>query len=104
MLRKFWKKEQPQTFGESNSETVVMLGQYADELLRNPAFDAACNKAEADLFNAWKTSAPKDEEAREHLYYRMEGLAQIRVVLNGMINNMKFDALIEKQKKEKNNG
>ncbi len=92
---KAWRKivEPPaeQEFAPVLTEDVLILGHYADEALKNPAFNAAFNKIELDIINAWKTSSPKDGEAREHLYYRMEGLAYIKTKLQGMINNMKIE-------------
>jgi hypothetical protein len=100
---KFWKskvKEEapaPAEFEPAKTDDIVVLGHYAEEALKNPAFNAAFNKIEADIVNAWKTSPPKEEEAREHLYYRLEGLAYIKTKLEGMISNMKIEA-----KKSKN--
>lgn len=79
------------------NEGVIVLGHYASQLVRNPAFDAALRKIEDDIFNAWKTSPPKSRLEREHLYYRMEGLAQIKLKLAGMVNNMLLEEKKAKQ-------
>ena len=86
---------QPPTNGafslSSGSENSTLLGKMAKEVLKNPAIDAAFKKIEADIFLAWKTSSPADKEKRENLYYRMEGLSQIKVKLQGMVINMAFE-------------
>lgn len=82
----------------TGDETVIMLGRYAGSLLKNPALDAAFHKIEADIFNAWKTSAQKDAEARERMYYRMEAVAELKVKLRGMVNNMLYEVNKQKNK------
>ena len=78
-------------------EGGIVLGHYASELVRNPALDAAFKKVENDIIMAWKTSPGKARQEREHLYYRMEGLAQIKLKLAGMVNNMLLEVKIAKQ-------
>lgn len=86
-------------FKESKgNEGVIVLGHYASQLINNPAVDAAFKKIENDIILAWKTSPPKSRLEREHLYYRMEGLAQVRLKLTGMVNNMLQEERIAKQK------
>jgi hypothetical protein len=75
----------------SGGESPVMLGRYANSLLKNPAFDTAIKRIEQDVFSAWKTSAPKDKDKRENLFYRIEVLAEIQLKLKGMIENMKYE-------------
>jgi hypothetical protein len=75
----------------TGNEHILTLGRDAQELLKNAALDAAFKKIEDDILTAWKMSAPKDKDARENLYYRMEGLALIRIKLQGMVNNMLFE-------------
>lgn len=75
----------------SDDANVTMLGYQASSALKNPAFDAAFKKIEANIIHAWKTSAQKDGVAREHLYYRIEALAEIKIQLHGMLNNMLFE-------------
>lgn len=88
-LKLFIQKETPIPFKESTGdEGDIVIGHYAQELIKNKALDAALKKIEAEIFYAWKTSPPKAKEEREHLYYRMEGLAQIKLKLAGMVNNM----------------
>ena len=91
-LKSLFKKEAKDNLVEfmpsSGTETPIMLGRYANSVLKNPAFDAAIKKIEADIFYAWKTSAPKDDAKRENLYYRIEVLAEIQLKLKGMVNNM----------------
>ena len=77
---------------------VITLGREAMEMLRNPVFDACMKKIEADLVNAWRTSPPKAEKEREHLYYRMEGVAQVRLKLNGMATNMLMEQKLAEKK------
>lgn len=78
-------------------ENIIVMGRYASALTSNPALDAAFKRIEAEIFNAWKTSPPKDEEKREHLYYRMEGLAQVKLKLAGLVNNMLLEEKMAKQ-------
>jgi hypothetical protein len=66
----------------------ILLGHQAEDALKNPAINLALETIEKEIFTAWKSSPPKDEEARERLYYRLEGLAHFRTKLQGMINNM----------------
>lgn len=95
----FKKKPDPDIFLPSTGdETIIMLGRYAGSLTKNPALDAAFKKIEADIFNAWKTSPQKDHEARERMYYRMEAVAELRVKLNGMVQNMLYEQNREKKK------
>ena len=87
--RLFHNKEEPIPFKQAKGdEGVIVIGHYAEQLVRNPALDDALRRIEAEIFYAWKTSPPKAKEEREHLYYRMEGLAQIKLKLAGMVNNM----------------
>jgi hypothetical protein len=69
----------------------ILLGHQAEDALKNPAIQLALSKIEAEIVQAWKTSAPKDSEAREHLYYRLEGLAVFKAKLQGMVNNMRIE-------------
>lgn len=88
LLKKFFRKEPVEPQEPVAADTVIMMGNYAESLLNNPAFKAAVKKVEADLFNAWKKSAPKDADNREKLYYMLEAIAQVQIKLNGMFNNM----------------
>ena len=76
----------------------ILLGRQAEDALRNPAIQIALDKIESDIVNAWKTSAPKDEEAREHLYYRLDGLALFKTKLQGFVNNMLIENKRQTQK------
>jgi hypothetical protein len=69
----------------------ILLGRQAEDALKNPAIQMALSKIEEEITRAWKTSAPKDSEAREHLYYRLEGLASFKAKLQGMVINMKIE-------------
>ena len=69
----------------------IVLGHQAGEALKNPAVQIALDKIEAEITHAWKTSAPKDEEAREHIYYQLQALAMFKIKLQGMVNNMRFE-------------
>ena len=107
LLRK--RKQEPIPFRQSKGdEGAVVIGHYAQELVKNPALDAALKKIEAEIFTAWKISAPKDKEARENLYYRMEGIAQLKLKLAGMVNNYLLEinkkGQAEGQPMEENNG
>jgi hypothetical protein len=99
----FFKKKEPDNtvdfMPSDEGMTVTMLGRYANSVLKNPAIDEAFKRAEHEIFNAWKTSPPKEEVAREHLYYRMEGLSLIRLHLKKMVNAMLIEE--NKQKKKK---
>ena len=79
----------------------LFIGRQAEDALKNPAIQLALDRIEADIFNAWKTSAPKDEEARERLYYRMEGLAYFKTKLEGLVNNMVFEMNKAKRQAQK---
>jgi hypothetical protein len=107
-LLEYWLLRLTVTEKYTGTTDVVQLGQAAVQLLsyeekdakftwRNIALQAAFEKIENDLLHAWKTSTPKDSEAREHVYYRMEGLAAIQLKLKGMIHAM----IVEKDKREK---
>jgi len=85
----------------SGSETAIVKGSYASSLLNNPAFDIVFTAIETDLIRAFKTSAPKDSVLREHLYYRMEGLAHIKAALLGMIANAEYEAKVKESKNKK---
>lgn len=78
-------------------ESPIVLGHYAVQLVKNPALDAALQKIEMEIFHAWKTSPPKASEEREHLYYRLEGLAQIKLKLTGLVNNMLLEEKMAKK-------
>ena len=82
-------------FAEPTSEDPIIMGRQAKAALDNQAISYALNKIEAGILHAWKTSKPLDEEARERLYYRMEGLKWFRNTLQGMITN----GIIEEDKK-----
>lgn len=111
LLEKFIRYLGQCDFHKSFGSTEVLhLGQQASQLLvfdteknrwiwRNRALEAAFDKIEEGFIRAWKTSTPKDSEAREHLYYRMEGLAEVKLKLQGMLNAMIFEA--NKRKKDK---
>lgn len=100
MLNFFKKKEEDNVIDfipAPDGLTPIMLGRYANSVLKNPAIDEAFKRSENEIFNAWKNSPPKEETAREHLYYRMEGLSLVRLHLKKMIQAM----LIEEKKQEK---
>jgi hypothetical protein len=75
-------------FMPHKTEDIVIMGHYAKEALDNQAFDYAFNKIQDSIIRAFKTSAPKDTREREHIYYRLEGLALIKLKLQGMFNSM----------------
>ena len=75
-------------FMPSKTEEIIIMGYYAKQALENQAFDFAFNKIQDSLIRAFKTSAPKDTKEREHIYYRLEGLALIKLKLQGMFNSM----------------
>ena len=81
----------PPDFAEAIAPDVILLGRHAKAALANPAFDAAFKKIEAEFIKAWKTSTPSESEAREKIYYRMEGLAQVKLKLQGMLANMEME-------------
>jgi hypothetical protein len=83
----FWIGK-PEFKKSSGDEGVVFLGRNANSILKNPAIDYVFKKIEADLLKAFQESAPKDKEKRENVYYRMEGVAFVKVKLLNMVNNM----------------
>ena len=87
-----------------DGDNAIVLGQFAETALKNPAIETAFKKAEADLVRAWETSPPKDAEAREHLYYTIQGLALVRLKLQGMVNNMLYEKKTAEAKAKKSNG
>jgi hypothetical protein len=91
------EKEKPIYFTEPITEDPIFLGRNAADALENPAIAYAFTKIENELTRAWKTSAPKDNEAREHLYYRLEGLAHLKMKLLAMVNYM----ILEGKKQER---
>ena len=79
---------------------VIILGQQANLLLgfnttkntwefKNVALEQAFNKVQEGLIHAWMTSTPKDSDAREHIYYRMEGLAAVTLLITLSISAAK---------------
>lgn len=96
-LKKFNPEVQIPFKPSKGNEGPIVLGHYASQLVKNPALDAALKKIEEDIVYAWKTSPPKSRMEREHLYYRMEGIAQIKLKLAGMVNNMLLEERIAKQ-------
>jgi hypothetical protein len=103
-LRELFLQEETSFVPSAGEINPVMLGRFASSALKNPAFDAAFKAIEADILNAWKTSTPKDAEAREKLYYRIEGLALIKVKLQGMINNMMFEENSRQSERKRKQG
>ena len=100
-IREFFKVDETEIVPFKKSTGIegnIVLGHYASQLIHNPAIDAAFKKIEEDIMQAWKTSPPSASVQREHLYYRMEGLAQLRLKLAGMVNNMLLEEKISKQK------
>ena len=84
----FFVYEKPVNFTEKEISEIFLLGQKADDALNNPAITKALRDIEIDLFHAWKLCSPKDEEARERLYYCMEGMKSFKSKLTWMVNNM----------------
>ena len=83
--------EKERQFTDKELDDVILLGKAAESALDNPAIILALTKIEEEITRAWKLSAPKDEEAREKLYYRIEGLNYFKAKLQGMVNNMIFE-------------
>ena len=81
----------------TDTETVVMMGRHANAILKNPAIDSAFKKIEQGYIEAWKMSAPKDQEAREKIYYMLQGLGSFKLKLQGMVQEMIYEENIEKQ-------
>ena len=97
----FFKNDKGKTVDfapSSDSDTNMMLGPYAEALLGNPALDAALKKSEQSLIATWKRSARGDTQAREYIYYEIQALASVRLMLNGIVNNMVLDQKAEDQK------
>ena len=84
----FFIYEKPRNFTEKEVFDTYALGQKADDALNNPAITKAFNEIENDLFHAWKLCSPKDEEARERLYYCMEGMKSFKSKLTWFVSKM----------------
>jgi len=102
-LGKFWNKYFDEPVQDAPFIMIpitdpIMLGRHAEDALKNPAVIIALDKMEAELVHAWKSSAPKEEEARERLYYRLEGIAYFKAKLTGLVNNM----IVELNKAKRN--
>ena len=97
MIRWFKKKNKETISANLDHTDIISLGQKADDALKNFALIAAFDSIERNLCDAWRRSPPAQEKEREHLYYRLEGLASVKAKLTGMLNNM----IIESKKREK---
>jgi hypothetical protein len=84
----------------TGNETSAMLGQYAKQLIKNPALDTAFKRIEAKIMKDWRGTSGKDKDKREHEYYKILVLDEIRASLIGMVANMKLEEEIARQKKE----
>lgn len=83
----------------SGNEGILEMGRYASEMIKNPSLENSFKIIEDKLFTAWKTSSPKDEKAREHIYYQLQAVAQVKLILQGMVTNMLIEERLLKEKK-----
>ena len=95
MLR--WAKDKPQIeFVLKETEDIFFLGESAQRCLENAAFNAAIKRIEEDYFRMWKNSKPLDADGREAIWRGLQAIAEVKIKLQGLLNQM----VMEKAKKE----
>lgn len=62
-------------------------GNEANELLRYPAFQRACEVMEADCLHELRYSAPVEREKRETAYFQLQALDKMRRELQIALDN-----------------
>ena len=73
------------------------LAALAEQLDTNPAFAVAMDRAESDIIQAWRESAPGEGELREHHWAVLQALAKIRTG----VNRMRMRAMSSRQRAER---
>ena len=80
------------------SKDKNMLGMYAQQALTNPSIMAAVEKLEHEYFLMWKRSLPIQDRERESVWHRLQALNEIRLKLNGFVNEMLQEQQIKTEK------
>jgi hypothetical protein len=62
----------------SDSVTAAAIGQLAQALAGNPAVDAAFKRAIDQAAHDWEATEPAEQARREHIYYHMRALRELR--------------------------
>ncbi len=72
-------------------EELLRLGQEAEYVLGNGAFQLALDSLDKQLTEAWASGAFATTEEREEAFARVRGARMFRESLLQMVNNMKIE-------------
>lgn len=61
------------------------LGEYARDLVNNPYWDLVWMALEREMLEAMATTEPDDDAGRRHWHAQIAAIRNLRVVLQGMV-------------------
>jgi ribosomal protein L22 len=64
----------------------------AQQLLENPLLKEALDQIEAEAIAAWKATKLEDTASRERLWMQVKAAQRVREVLEGAVENGRFEA------------
>lgn len=70
----------------------IALGQFAEQMLNNPAYKAAFDRLERRLFGEFKKTGSSffGRRKREHLHKKIQVVSEVRQEVEAMVGNGKF--------------
>lgn len=68
------------------------MGQYAAQVLDNPAYQAAWARMEADIVSAWSECPVADTDSQQLILQQMKLLKRLRASFTGMVEQGKYAA------------
>lgn len=75
-------------FATTESRDINFLGESAERMLENAAFEAAIRRLKEDYFTIWCNSKPLDTEGREAIWRETRAINEVRIRINGLVNQM----------------
>ena len=74
---------------ERSLQELLTMGEQANQLLQNPAYNVAYRMQMDQIIQQWLTSDPKHSNFREGLFHQARGLMDSAHRLGGMVNEAK---------------
>lgn len=74
------------------SEDSEIRAKNAQQLLENPLLNEALDEIEGEALKAWKGTRLDDTANRERLWMQVKAAQRVREVLQGAVDNGRFEA------------
>ncbi len=90
-IQGFRAKFKPEPFSREKVESISFKAELAKRILDNPLMAEIFDRIEKQLFEIWKNSTPAEGEQREITYYRLEAIQKVQNMINGYLNQARYE-------------